>query len=136
MGAQEVLIMMGQVIGTFLVIWGIGTMGASIFIDMQNVALSNDASIKADVVASSMNIIQMHAPSEINMQWDYAPFLMSTTDGVLMTLFFENKTIIPPYPLVLKIEGSERIGDADYFVGNQISNFKFSNYGVPEVEAV
>lgn len=136
MGAQEVLIIMGQVIGTFLVIWGIGTMGVSIFIDMQNVALSNDASIKADVVASSMDIIQMHAPSEINMQWDYAPFLMSTTDGVLMTLFFENKTIISPYPLVLKIKGSESIGDADYFVGNQISNFKFSNYGVPEVEAV
>jgi len=136
MGSQEVFMVMGKAIGGLLTIWLIASIAASVFINMQNASLANDKAIKADIVASSMDIIQMHTPSEINMEWDYTPFLMATTDGALLTLFFENKTIVSPYPLILPIDSSVELGDANYLVGNRISEFKFSNFGTPEVKVI
>lgn len=125
---------MGEAIGGLLTIMLIASVAASIFISMGTAAIANAEAVKADVVASSMDIIQMHASSEINMDWDYTPFLMATTEGAMLTLFFENNTIVSPYPLILPIAGSVEIGDANYFVGNQISKFRFINSGLPEVE--
>ena len=134
MGVQENVLIMWEILPGIIEIVLTLLIGTSFFDGIGTLAMGNEHAVKIDVVASSMNIIQMGDDMEINMDWDNTPFLAAVREGAVLSLFFENNTVIAPYPLTIPIEGSISRGGINYFVGNRVSEFAFTNKGIPEVK--
>ncbi len=120
MGIQENVMVTWQIIPAALAFGMILAIASGFFNSALTNTLLASASMRADMMASSMTLTGMHVPSEIYLQWDQKPFAVATFDGGLMYADLSAESVLGPvavsvYPGIFGLEGAWKGSVAEVF---------------------